>query len=90
MTVPNADVGIPRRGVPLPGKNRRAIPAFVEDDVRDLLDEMGVVHKGKTLFDDKQYNHRGEGQVNVRTDDLPRELAEKMRAITEIYGYSAW
>ena len=66
------------------------ITHHIEDDVRGLLDKMGVDYAGKPLFSDKKYNTRGISPTDVHTSDLAPELADKMRAITEQYHYAAW
>ena len=61
----------------------------VEDDVRLLLDKLGIIYAGKSLFDDKKYNTRRTYPSDV---DLRADLSEPLRSgILEMgqqYGYT--
>jgi glycosyltransferase involved in cell wall biosynthesis len=64
----------------------------IEDDVRFLLDKLGIDWQGKELFSDTRYNHR---QVNdevfglAEARQLPREYRLPLYEMLERYGYDA-
>lgn len=60
----------------------------VEDDVRLLLDRLGIDHVGKTLFDDKKYNTRRTYPSDVNLDaDLTEPLRSEILEMAQRYGY---
>lgn len=60
----------------------------VEDDVRVLLDKLGIEWRGKQLFDCKRYNSRSgwrTSDVDIRS--LPQPLRGSIIEMAERYGY---
>lgn len=61
----------------------------VEDDVRLLLDKLGIDYAGKILFDDKKYNTRRTypSDVDLKTD-LTDPLRSEILEMAHRYGYA--
>lgn len=59
----------------------------VEDDVRELLDYMGVDYEGKRLYPNTRYNSRILFPFEFKLDMLPTGLRDEVVAMGERYGY---
>lgn len=61
----------------------------VEDDVRDLLDKLGVQWRGKDLFKNTSYNTRpGYGPATVEIGDVNVALRSLLLEMAGEYGYT--
>lgn len=59
----------------------------VEDDVRGLLDWMGIDYQNKHLFSDTSYNTRPDLDIEPDWDSLDTRLLEDIEKLAHSYGY---
>lgn len=69
-------------------EERADIFHLVEDDVRGLLDKLGIQWRGVTLFKDTSYNTRpGYGPVEFDINSIDRRLRQQLLEMSSRYGY---